>query len=484
MKRILITLLCVFSVLQNDIYAQKGKEPMSGQPPLNSMPSMKNFDYELKRQRAFEATLWALPMTSINGFRRAAFEYIGVKDNDIIYTSGPATANLELLTTNSTTTFITGFTDLRKDALVLELPPASQEGSIYGQVVDAWQYTIADVGPSGIDKGKGGKILFTGPEYDKPIPAGYIHVASPNYRITFAFRSIPAPGKTTEDAVAYSKKIKMYYLSDASNPPQQKFVDVLHKRFPSLPFYDERNFKEIYDIINIEPIKSHDKIMMGMLKSLGIEKGKPYNPDQETLKAMRQGAVDAYYYLQHWFDNIPKDKYYWPDRHYVSLLMTDKNRMFTWEYSDKIDFTERAAEYYWCTYMPKVLSNTPATQYLMAMTDKNGKHLEAGKLYKIDIPAKMPAKQFWALSVYDYATMAFIYTDSGRTTLSSYDMDKMKKNDNGSITIYIGPTPPKGLESNWIPTAGKRPLPGMRIYGPTEELNNKSFKLPDFEEVE
>lgn len=119
MKRILITLLCVFSVLQNDIYAQKGKEPMSGQPPLNSMLSMKNFDYELKRQRAFEATLWALPMTSINGFRRAAFEYIGVKDNDIIYTSGPATANLELLTTNSTTTFITGFTDLRKDALLL-----------------------------------------------------------------------------------------------------------------------------------------------------------------------------------------------------------------------------------------------------------------------------------------------------------------------------------------------------------------------------
>jgi hypothetical protein len=31
------------------------------------------------------------------------------------------------------------------------------------------------------------------------------------------------------------------------------------------------------------------------------------------------------------------------------------------------------------------------------------------------------------------------------------------------------------------PTAGKRPLPAMRCYGPTEALNNKSFKLPDFE---
>jgi len=31
------------------------------------------------------------------------------------------------------------------------------------------------------------------------------------------------------------------------------------------------------------------------------------------------------------------------------------------------------------------------------------------------------------------------------------------------------------------PTAGKRPLPAMRCYGPTEALNNKSFKLPDLE---
>jgi hypothetical protein len=31
------------------------------------------------------------------------------------------------------------------------------------------------------------------------------------------------------------------------------------------------------------------------------------------------------------------------------------------------------------------------------------------------------------------------------------------------------------------PTAGKRPLPAMRFYGPADALNNKTFKLPDFE---
>ena len=57
----------------------------------------------------------------------------------------------------------------------------------------------------------------------------------------------------------------------------------------------------------------------------------------------------------------------------------------------------------------------------------------------------------------------------------------MKKNAYGGVTIYIGPKAPDGMEANWIPTAGKRPLPAMRCYGPMEALNNKTFKLPDFE---
>jgi len=163
--------------------------------------------------------------------------------------------------------------------------------------------------------------------------------------------------------------------------------------------------------------------------------------------------------------------------------MTDSKKTFTWVYNDRIDLIERAAEYFWCTYMPKVLSDTPATQYLMAIADKDGKKLEGGKLYKVDIPADMPVKQFWALTVYDRATNSFIYTDEGRTTLSSYDLPTMKKNADGSLTLYVGPNAPSGMEANWIPTRGKRPLPAVRFYGPTDELNNRTFKMPDFENV-
>src|SRR5262245_22805542 len=186
-------------------------EPLGGQPPAGSSPSTNDWNYEIKRARAFEAVLWNMPAIAIYSLRRAAFDGLGMKDNDIITYSATATPKLEAITANSTTPYIAAYTDLRKGPVVLEVPASGPDGTPYGQVVDAWQFTIADVGPSGLDKGKGGKYLFTAPDYKNAIPKGYIHVASPNYRIALAFRSIPIPGKTVADAFHYAQRLRMYY---------------------------------------------------------------------------------------------------------------------------------------------------------------------------------------------------------------------------------------------------------------------------------
>lgn len=75
---------------------------------------MDDFDYQIKYQRAFEAVLWNMPAAAIYSFRRAAFDNLGLKDNDIIAYSEPATPHLEAITANSTTPYITAFTDLQK----------------------------------------------------------------------------------------------------------------------------------------------------------------------------------------------------------------------------------------------------------------------------------------------------------------------------------------------------------------------------------
>lgn len=459
-------------------------EPLGGQPPQGAVCTIEDFDYQLKYQRAFELVLWAMPAMAIYRFRAGFSDYLGMNDCDILAWSGNAPPNLEATTANGSTPYITAYCDLRSGPLVLEMPEAGPDGSVYGQVVDAWQLSIADVGPSGMDAGKGGKYLFTPPDFECQVPDGYFHVSSPNYRIGFAFRSIRAEGKTPADAYAYSKRLRMYRLSQAENPPEQVFFDPMNVRYPTLPFYDETHFEDMHAVFSVEPVRPEDKVMMGYLETLGIRHGQPFEPDETARRAMRQATIDAWFFMQNWFDNFPKDKLYWPDRHFGPLLMCDDNRTFTWIYENRIDTLTRAAEYFWCTYMPRVLSDSPATQYLMAVADADGNLMEAGKTYKIDIPANFPVKQFWAITVYDHATMTFIYTKSMRTTLSSYDIDHMVKNDDGGVTIYIGPKAPEGLESNWISTGGKRPLPTVRVFGPEKSFNDKTFKLNDFELVD
>jgi hypothetical protein len=483
---------CKDSAVKNDSNLQNAKteefdqtmEPIGGQPVFGAKAS-DDIDHQVKYQRAFEVGLWSMPAVAIYRFRQAAVESNGYKDHDIIANSKVASPKLEVVTSNSSTPYIAAFADLRNGPTVLEVPAAGPEGSLYGQVVDHWQLTIADVGPSGLDKGKASKYLFTPPNYKGEIPAGYIHVASPSYRIALAFRSVRAEGKTDEDAYNYSKKLRMYSLSEAKNPPQQKFWDYSDVRFPGLPYFDARYFKDVHAIFSVENAREVDKVMGGMAKSLGIEHGKPeYYPDEKTLKAMDKAMVDVYSYLDSFWDNYPESWLYWKDRHYASLMQADANKTFSYAYDHHIDIETKAMQYMMCTFVPKKLSDSPATQYIMAMKDADGELFIANKTYKVNVPADMPVQQFWALTVYDRATFSFIYTPSNKTTISSYDLPNMKKNDDGSVTLYVGPKAPEGLESNWIPTRGKRPMPMFRLYGPKEEFNNKTFKMPDFEKMD
>ena len=65
--------------------------------------------------------------------------------------------------------------------MVLEIPPPDGEQSITGSIDDAWQVALEDVGPAGVDKGKGGKYLILPPGYKDKAPDGYIALPSQTY---------------------------------------------------------------------------------------------------------------------------------------------------------------------------------------------------------------------------------------------------------------------------------------------------------------
>ena len=489
-----ITVLAVISAMQFVVTApptwgQSGStadmpdDPLGGKPPFGSSLSVKDLDYQVKYQRAFEAVLWSMPAISQYGFFRGAYG-LGAENNTILAWSGPGKPNLEALTANNVTPYTTSQSDLRKGPVVVEVPKATDKAMLFGQIVDHWFITITDIGPIGVDKGKGAKVLFTPPGYTGKVPDGYIEVKSPSYRIDFAFRSIPTPKGTTADAVALSKMLKMYYLSELPNPKPTKFMDPIDMRFATLPRYDERWFQDLYDIVSVENAMPRDKVMMGMLASLGIENGKPYKPDEKTKKAMRQAAIDAYYYMQQRFRTPDPKEMWWKDRQWRNAFYSDPNGTFGWETADILDYDNRAIHpWFSATYFPTKVAKRPPTMYLATGMDKDGKLFEANKTYSLTVPADVPVKEFWSLTVYDMDTWAFIYTKEALAGLSSRDIPKMKKNSDGSVTLYLGPKAPKGLENNWIPTAGKTPYLMFRFYGPKDAFYDKSFKLEDVEMV-
>jgi len=439
------------AMVADGAFANAPTEPVGGQPSPGAKPSVNDLGEQVAYQRAFEAVIWSQPAICIYGMRRGMVA-LGMRDNEILAMSRPLTMKHEFLTANNATPYIAANADLRNGPVVLEIPAASPKGVLYGQVVDAWQETIADVGPSGVDQGKGGKLLFLPPGYNSAVPDGYIVIPSENYRIQLAFRSIKLPGMTDEDANAYSKTLKMYPLSQVNTAPPTRFVDLYTDQISTLPYYDFRYFEELYDVISVEPVRPRDKVMMGMLASIGIEPGKPFNPSPKVKAAMERGVIDAYFYMQDRFYEVQETNMYWSDRHWNKSFLTDPESEFTWETPTALQYDNRSDMYHFATYYPKKLPDRPANMYLMSMDDSQGEPLAAGKTYKLHVPQDMPVKQFWAVIVYDYATWAFIYNPLNRVGLSSYDKSSMKMNDDGSVDIYFGPQAPEGWESNWIPT--------------------------------
>ena len=325
-RRILVTVVLLAAVAFTASHAEAQTEPLGGQPALGSKPSVPDLEEQVAYQRAFEAVVWAMPASAIYRLRVGTLEIPGVTDNTVVAYPVPITQAVEAITPNTVTPYIVAFSDLRSGPIVVELPAKTDKASLYGQIVDAWQVTLADVGPSGLDKGAGGKYLLLPPGYSQPVPGGYFPIPSSGYRVGLAFRSVPAPGATDADAYAYSKTLKIYPLSEAANPSATRFVDPQLERVHTLPFYDIRALQDIKSIIDVEPVLPRDKVMMGMLATLGIERGKPFNPQGRLKDAMERGVRDAYFYMQQLDEKLFATNLYWPDRHWSFVMVPTKSR--------------------------------------------------------------------------------------------------------------------------------------------------------------
>jgi hypothetical protein len=448
----------------------------------NAQVASNPVEYQAKVRRACEAAIWALPAVSIYDFELAIQRDLGGKLGDVVYVSKPFNSRHSFLTANDVTPYVFSAQTTKNGPLVIEIPPASDKAGFFGSFVDAWQRPFADVGLSGDDKGEGGKYLFLPPGFEGVVPDGYFAYPLETYSIHFAFRPVAKADGSIEDQVALSTQIKIYLLSEAGNPPQTTFIDGFPDEFNTLPVYDWTYFTDLSTSLLREPVLERDKAMMALLATLGIEKGKPFDPDDETKQAMLEGLQCAYDYLQNRFVTEGGGfKSIWEDRKWGTFAISQEQAKLGFPFVDdnRLLIDERAQQYFYLTYLPVKLGG--GTFYLGGMRDADGNFLTGTDTYKLNVPADTPAEDFWSVIVYSMKSKGFIEDASvvGRATPNVKDM---VKNDDGSVDVYFAPEAPEGMEANWIPT-GEDWFTLFRLYGPKKGWYESGWKLSDIEKV-
>ena len=430
---------------------------------------------EMDFQRACQAYLWGLPFVSLAEWQKEHEEVFGTDDGDfVIYTTYKD--RLGILTANATTPYVFGFANLaRTGPLVLELQPGLNASGIS----NLWQKNIMDVGAMGPDQCKGGKYLIVPPGNDMPDVEGYFMVRMSLQNIGMGFRSLDPD---TKKGIAWIRSLQLYPYAERGNPPKTKFIDAEGKKWSHMQPRGMAYWERLSDIINNEVVQEHDRVMMAMLKPLGIEKGKPFNPDERQKTILTEAAmVGEAMAKANIFEKRFKDVYYRSETHWKYVMF--------WHWTHETEYYHQLDELAAYTYEAIGTNKAMATQkpgigqaYLGAYTDGEGNWLDGSKNYKLRIPPNPPAKQFWSLTLYDVDTRCLINNKQQIGDKSSR-MDLLT-NEDGSVDLYFAPKAPEGKEKNWIQTvANKGFFAYLRLYAPLESYMDRTWALPDIEKI-
>lgn len=425
----------------------------------------------LDLMRGIEVFLNAVPGASLVAFREG-MRSVGIDSPRAIgYTDPRGNSGALFLTPNTETTYGMTMLDLRAwGPTVIEAPPES-----LCVVDDFWFRYVADMGIAGPDGGEGGKYLFLPPGYEGKAPDGYYVCRTPtftNFVVLRALGGVPA-----------IKQTRIYPLSEADEPDENEWVNLAELAFNTIHANDFSFYEEVDALVQEEPIEALDPERRGQLASIGIVKGQPFAPDERMRSILEQAAPIAAA-MARAIAYSPRD----PD---AELYGSWKNAFvggsheFLREGARLLE--ARTQFHYLATVITPAMAHAQigaGSAYAYTIHDVAGEVLDGGRTYRLRIDPDPPAKNFWAVDIYDTQTRSLLQVESTKWPALAGNSDTLEQNPDGAFDLYFGPKAPEGKESNWVETRpGKSWFPIVRLYGPLGPWFDQTWRLNEFERI-
>lgn len=452
---------------------------------------------ELFFQKAVQSYLWAMPVLNMVAMKEGSEVKFGKGYDVLPIWKRRLDAKTLITTPNSDVIYAMGYLDLAADGpMVIEVPPGLQGilddffqrplrsvGEIDGK---SWS---GDVGLPGPDQGKGGKYLVLPPDFEGEIPSGYFAFRSRTYGVFVFWRGFFQDPKALEGPVTVMEQTRIYPLAKAANARPMRFPDASGVAVNMLYPTDARAFDLLKRFIEHEWVDPADMDMRGMLAAIGIVKGQPFTPDshqRELLdKAARTASEMSRCILTEFTGEQPLGRWY-KDRQWVNGFPATLSPEFQSPataptYNDTFLRSGFFAGAY--SASPGMALNLVGVgaKYLVAFKDINTRFLSGDSKYRLHLPANVPAKIFWSVTLYDSSNASGL--DNGQPFPSLNSMDKPAVEADGSTDVWIGPDSPGGGR-NWLTTVrGKGFFVILRLYGPTQPFFDQSWIPSDLERL-
>jgi len=390
------TLLSANSSSINTLNATKTYETRIGNltTQFGYVPSetAKKLNDELFFQTAVQVYLLALPAVSGAGIFNG-IDALGFNNTDILYWSTPMTSDVGLLTPNTSTMYLMFPLDLSVGPIVVKAPAGLQ-----GAINNLYQQPLSDIGKQGPDKGMGGMYLILPPHYNGTVPSGYFVAKSDTTQVFVVGRAFIKSYDNLTSAINGNKEARAYPLSQADNPPEQKLIDMAGKQVKMQNPSTEGFWEFLHKVYSKEKyVRDEDKNLIGLMHTIGINPGQPFNPDNSTKKILDEAAIVGNLMAKNiGYDSPIKGSWiYYPGKNWELGIMTD-NPNFEDDRNATQIIPRTSYVYQAITTADNMVKKSigSGSKYLLNYRDGNDNFLVGSNTYKLHVPPNIPAELF------------------------------------------------------------------------------------------